>query len=108
MSHDAPQSNLFGNDIVNHWNLGFELFNDKDRFHVPYIESDLLYPTEELWKLHACIDIISITHVLHQIHLLHISFVVNWKSTQERLKVFNFTDTVATAYQPWKSDHNVH
>jgi hypothetical protein len=62
----APQDNLYGNDIVNHWDLGYEFFNDKDRFSTSYIESDLLYPTEELSKLHGQIDVLSIVHVLHQ------------------------------------------
>ena len=62
----APQDKLFGNDIVNHWDLGFELFQDKHKFHARYLESDLLFPNEELRRLHGQIDIISIVHVLHQ------------------------------------------
>ncbi|KAH7410095.1 hypothetical protein DE146DRAFT_732917 [Phaeosphaeria sp. MPI-PUGE-AT-0046c] len=62
----APQSSLYGNDIVNHWDLGYEFFKDRDRFNVEYIESDLLYPNEELSGLHAQIDVIFIVHVLHQ------------------------------------------
>jgi hypothetical protein len=62
----VPQEHLFGNDIVNHWDLGFEFFNDKDKFHVPYIESDLLYPTDEFMTLYGQMDVISIVHVLHQ------------------------------------------
>lgn len=62
----APQSCLYGNDIVNHWDLGYEFFNDKDRFAATYIESDLLYPNEQLSKLHGQIDIVFIVHVLHQ------------------------------------------
>jgi hypothetical protein len=62
----VPQDRLVGNDIVNHWDLGYEFFNDRDRFSVPYIESDLLFPNEELSKLHNQLDIISIVHVLHQ------------------------------------------
>lgn len=62
----APQENLIGNDIVNHWDLGYELFNDRDRFHVRYIESDLLHSNEGLSALHGGIDIVNIVHVLHQ------------------------------------------
>jgi hypothetical protein len=61
-----PQGNLIGNDIVNHFDLGYELFKDKDRFHVRYIESDLLFPTPEMQKLNGQIDVVSIVHVLHQ------------------------------------------
>jgi SAM-dependent methyltransferase len=62
----VPQSNLIGNDIVNHWDLGYEFFNDRDNFYVPYIESDLLFPSKEMKNLHGKINIISIVHVLHQ------------------------------------------
>jgi hypothetical protein len=61
-----PQENLVGNDIVNHFDLGYEFFNDKDRFHVRYIESDLLFPNSEMKQLHGQINVISIVHVLHQ------------------------------------------
>jgi hypothetical protein len=58
---------LYGTDIVNHWDLGFEFFkDDKDRFKASYIESDLLYPSEELRGLHGQMDVICIVHVLHQ------------------------------------------
>lgn len=60
------ENQLYGNDIVNHYDLGYEMFNDIGRFNVPYIESDLLFPNEELSKLHGKIDVISIVHVLHQ------------------------------------------
>lgn len=62
----APQEQLYGTDIVNHWDLGYELFQDKDKFHVRYLESDLLHPTKELRELHGQIDIVFIVHVLHQ------------------------------------------
>jgi hypothetical protein len=59
------QTNLIGNDIVNHFDLGYEFFND-DFFHVRYIDSDLLFPNSEMKQLHGQIDVISIVHVLHQ------------------------------------------
>jgi hypothetical protein len=62
----APTDGLYGNDIVNHWDLGYELFNDKDRFYASYVESDILYPNEELSKLQGQMHIIHIVHVLHQ------------------------------------------
>jgi hypothetical protein len=51
---------------VNHWDLGYEFFRDEDRFRVRYMESDLLYPNEELRRLHGQIDIVFLVHVLHQ------------------------------------------
>jgi hypothetical protein len=52
---------------VNHWNLGYEFFNDdKARFPASYIESDMLHPSAELKQLHGRMDAITIVHVLHQ------------------------------------------
>jgi SAM-dependent methyltransferase len=63
---EAPSDGLFGNDIVNHWDLGYEFFNDRDRFLASYVESDILFPNKELSKLHGKMDVIFIVHVLHQ------------------------------------------
>ncbi|KAF7679501.1 hypothetical protein GT037_003249 [Alternaria burnsii] len=62
----VPEQNLIGTDIVDHWKLGFEFFNDKDRFHAQYIESDLLHPNGAMERLFGQIDVVSIIHVLHQ------------------------------------------
>jgi hypothetical protein len=63
----VPPSSLYGTDIVNHWDLGYEFFNDdKERFSASYIPSDLLHPSDELSKLHGQMDVIFIVHVLHQ------------------------------------------
>ncbi|KAL9078471.1 MAG: hypothetical protein Q9157_002592 [Trypethelium eluteriae] len=43
----CPPSSLFGCDIVNHWDVGFEFYRDKDRpfgKNVKYIEDDMLHP----------------------------------------------------------------
>jgi SAM-dependent methyltransferase len=67
LAHDGvPEANLIGADIVNHWDLGYEFFNDKDRFHAQYIESDLLHPNEARQRLFGQIDVVSLIHVLHQ------------------------------------------
>ncbi|KAM0126387.1 hypothetical protein ACHAO1_010080 [Botrytis cinerea] len=65
----APSKNLHAADIVNHWELGYQLFNDREKFHIDYVESDILSPGDELLQLREKIDIISVTHVLHQWNL---------------------------------------
>ncbi|KAH3909676.1 hypothetical protein HBI56_059030 [Parastagonospora nodorum] len=62
----SPTDGLYGVDIVNHWDLGYEFFNDKDRFLASYIESDILFPNEALGNLNGQMDVIFIVHVLHQ------------------------------------------
>jgi len=62
----APSNNLFAVDIVSHWEVGYELFRDADKFSAKFIETDIMNPNEELKSLEGRIDIISVTHVLHQ------------------------------------------
>jgi len=46
----APSTSLYVIDIVNHWDLGYDLFRDREKFHAHYIETDILYPSPELRK----------------------------------------------------------
>ena len=62
----APPDNLYAMDIVNHWDLGYELFRDRDRFSAHFLEADILFPNAELMALRGKVDILYITHVLHQ------------------------------------------
>lgn len=61
----CPQENLFGTDFVNHWDVGFELFRDRDRLNITYIEADILNPNPELLSLRGKMDSISAVHMLH-------------------------------------------
>ena len=62
----APSTNLYGVDIVNHWDLGYDLFRDRDHFAAHFIKADILSDDPELVILQGQIDIISIMHMLHQ------------------------------------------
>jgi len=62
----APMEHLYGVDIVNHWDLGYEMFQDANKFKAKFIEADILHPNAALQALAGKLDIISITHVLHQ------------------------------------------
>ncbi|KAJ8060778.1 hypothetical protein OCU04_011081 [Sclerotinia nivalis] len=42
----APSTNLYGVDIVNHWETGYEMYRDKEKFHARYIECDILSPNQ--------------------------------------------------------------
>jgi hypothetical protein len=54
----APSTNLYGVDIVNHWDIGFDMFRDRDKFHAHYIETDILYPSPALQDLNGKMNII--------------------------------------------------
>jgi hypothetical protein len=63
----APTNNLYGVDIVSHWDVGYELYRDQDRFGAHFIESDILsLENPKLQALIGKIDILSVSAVLHQ------------------------------------------
>jgi hypothetical protein len=63
----APSMNLCSVDIVSHWDVGYALFQDQDRFEAHFIEADILSSeNQSLMKLRGNVDIISISAVLHQ------------------------------------------
>jgi hypothetical protein len=61
----CPQNNLYGLDLVNHWDIGFELFRDRGRFQAKFYEGDILNPNANMETLYGKVDIISATHFLH-------------------------------------------
>ena len=67
----APTENMLGFDIANHWEVGFELFRDREKFHARFIEADLMTSSTdaapaELKSLRGKTGIIHISAVLHQ------------------------------------------
>jgi hypothetical protein len=70
----APTENLYGVDIVSHWDVGFALYRDQDKFKAHFIEADMLSVNDNdeggeitpLQALRATADIVSISAVLHQ------------------------------------------
>lgn len=58
--------NIYGVDIVNFWDLGYEMFRDSEHFHAHFIETDLLAPNRSSQDLNGRCDIICISQVLHQ------------------------------------------
>ncbi len=62
----APSESLHAVDIVNFWELGYEMFRDKKRFKANFIEADLLDPSPALKALSGKIDVIYTSLVLHQ------------------------------------------
>ncbi|KAF4629022.1 hypothetical protein G7Y89_g9133 [Cudoniella acicularis] len=62
----APSTNMYAVDIVNHWDTGFDMYRDREKFHAKYIECDILHPSLELKELDGKMDIIWVTHLLHQ------------------------------------------
>ena len=63
---NVPTHHLYAVDIVSHWDLGYHMFRDRDKFHAHFLKTDILHPSAGLQKLQGRMDIISITHVLHQ------------------------------------------
>lgn len=59
----APSSNIYGVDIVNFWDLGYEMFRDSEKLQAHFIEADLLAPTRSLQDLERRCGIICISQV---------------------------------------------
>ena len=66
VADDAPQDCLYVMDVVNHWNVGYDLFRDRDRFSAHFLIGGILFPDARLMALRENIDILYTTHVLHQ------------------------------------------
>lgn len=63
----APSDKLYGVDIVSHWDVGYELFRDREHFKGHFIEADILSTTSPaLDLLKAQVDIIVVSQLLHQ------------------------------------------
>lgn len=64
----APSERLWGVDIVNHFDVGFDFFKDRERWQGKFIEADFLTVETNpgLEILRANTDVIFIASVLHQ------------------------------------------
>lgn len=61
----CPQKNLSGVDLIDHWDLGFELYRDQDNFNATFYQGDILDPNEGMRALFGKVDVICATHLLH-------------------------------------------
>ena len=63
----APTNNMYGVDIVSHWDVGFAMYRDQGRFKAHFIEADIFSrDNAALNQLLGKADIISISALLHQ------------------------------------------
>lgn len=65
----APTNNMFGVDIVSHWEVGLEMYKDSGTFQANFIEADITSSNERLVALHSQADLIGISAVMHQFDL---------------------------------------
>ncbi|TGJ81908.1 hypothetical protein E0Z10_g6843 [Xylaria hypoxylon] len=63
----ASSDKLYGVDIVNHFDISYEFFRDRDRFKGQFIQSDILSTLSPgLIALQGKVDIVLVSQVLHQ------------------------------------------
>ena len=63
----APSENLYGVDIISHWDVGYEMFRDRVKFGAHFIEADFLSDdNQQLTALKGKVDILSELQVVHQ------------------------------------------
>ncbi|PYH87876.1 hypothetical protein BO71DRAFT_404294 [Aspergillus ellipticus CBS 707.79] len=60
----APAENLIATDLVNFWEVGYEMYRDRACFPTRFVQADLL-KADSLQEFHHSIDIILLSKVLH-------------------------------------------
>lgn len=69
----APAGNLYGFDIVNFWDLGFDMFKDRGRFDAKFAQVDVMATDGTLAEFEGMFDVISIS----QVRRAHVAFVAH-------------------------------
>lgn len=59
----APANNLYGFDIIDFWDLGFEMFQDRDRFEAHFVQADIMAADSNLAGFKGKLGIIYIAQV---------------------------------------------
>jgi hypothetical protein len=94
----APSDNMLGFDIADHWEVGYELYHDRDKFKGKFVEADVMAVNtdkspKELQALKGNVSVIHISQVLHQ---------WDWKGQLEackKLVYFSKLGTLVVGFQ---------
>ncbi|PYH98635.1 hypothetical protein BO71DRAFT_344434 [Aspergillus ellipticus CBS 707.79] len=62
----APMTSIIAIDVVNFWDLGYEMFQDRNKFQCQFHQADLMDPNGALHNFKHAVDIVHISKVLHQ------------------------------------------
>ena len=64
----APSGKMIGVDIISHWEVGFEMYCDRESFRAQFFEADVLkcQHSPKLSMLKGQMDVINVSAVLHQ------------------------------------------
>ncbi|ORY08597.1 hypothetical protein BCR34DRAFT_603456 [Clohesyomyces aquaticus] len=62
----APTNHLIATDVVRFWDLGSEMFNDKERFNCRFVQADMMDAQGPLQEFNHSVDIVHVSKVLHQ------------------------------------------
>lgn len=59
---------MYAADILDHWGIGFDLYNDREKCAIRFVQGDLLNVDGDdgLGSLKGGVDYIYVNHVLHQ------------------------------------------
>ncbi|KAF7907843.1 hypothetical protein EAE99_011913 [Botrytis elliptica] len=60
----APSDKIYAIDIVSHWDMGYNLFRDRDQFYAQFIEADIVSESKVLAPLRGQVDIIAVTQLI--------------------------------------------
>ena len=59
----APANNLYGFNIIDFWDLGFEMFQDRDWFKAHFVQADIMATDSEFAVFKGELDIIYVAQV---------------------------------------------
>ncbi|KAF7866980.1 uncharacterized protein EAF02_009766 [Botrytis sinoallii] len=61
-----PRTKIYAINIVSHWEVGYNLFRDRDQFSAQFVEAGIVSESKVLAPLRGQVDIIAVTQVIHQ------------------------------------------
>lgn len=85
----APTANMYATDIIgDFWDLGYDLFRDRDTMKAEFTKADILDTYSALEALHGKIDVVYVGSVLH---------LFGWAKQLEAARQFVLLSKVGTA-----------
>ena len=63
VSDGAPTKNLYGFDVIDFWDFGFEMLQDRDKFKPHFVQADIMAADSKLAEFKGKLDIICIVQV---------------------------------------------
>lgn len=94
----APSAAMLGFDIANHWEVGFELYCDREKFEGKFVEADLMAVGTET----APVQLVALEGKVSMVHICQVLHQWNWDGQVEaceKLVYFSKPGTLVVGFQ---------